>query len=671
MKLEWKRDQTQKIVSRQKNKRSKSFLRPEFVGLMLMGFWTLCGAIATFWNGSYVQLIERQTQRFFIELRGQVSPPDDIVILAIDDESLTASERYRNPPDPKKQAVVQLLEPPFPWKRSAYAEVIERLMSAGAKSVSFDLLFDLPSGYGTEDDRTFKKALSNYSDRIVLAASYYDGIDPQGIITHELYKPHQDVTPTSISFGLVNFLPPEVDGRVYTLGSEYIEQILRPLELDKIPSFAQSTLQVAQVNYPPPKGSGIFFYGTPNHHQNIFKKIPFWQVLASDWWEVHLREKTFKDKIVLIGATADQQEVGDLVATPIDLQMAGVELHAHAIATLMEGRSIREAIPNSYLRSLFVFVLIGSAAACLYKLPKITVAILFWGLGMAVVWIGISFLGFSSGRFILPVAVPAIAITLNSLSYFTTLFISDQIEKQRFRSTLERYVAAPVVQEILKQPDDYQELLKGRKLKAAILFSDIRGFTTLSSQLEPEPLVEQLNIYLNAMVEVILDAGGTVDKFIGDAVMAEFGSPVSEGENNAAMNYMSALWEMRKALHKLREQWYQEGRVPLFNGIGINYGELIAGDIGSLRRREYAVIGDAVNVASRVEGLTKTFGTDILITDSLYEIVKEEIEVIYVGEQEVRGRSGAVRLYSLIGFKGESQQFYQQVQDDLQRYLNK
>ncbi len=93
MKLEWKRDQTQKIVSRQKNKRSKSFLRPEFVGLMLMGFWTLCGAIATLWNGSQVQLIERQTQRFFIELRGQVPPPNDIVILAIDDESLTASER--------------------------------------------------------------------------------------------------------------------------------------------------------------------------------------------------------------------------------------------------------------------------------------------------------------------------------------------------------------------------------------------------------------------------------------------------------------------------------------------------------------------------------------------------------------------------------------------------
>lgn len=653
------------------NSHSKHFWRPELVGLALMGFWTFGGAIATLVNSHYVQLIELQIQKFFIELRGSVPPPQDIVILAIDDESLTASERYRDPPDPQKQAVVKLLEPPFPWRRSAYTEVIERLIAAGAKSVSFDLLFDLPSGYGAADDQKFKQTLSQYSDRLVLAASYNDTADAQGIITHEFYKPHSEVAPTSIHLGLVNFLPSEVDDRVYSLGSEYIKQVIRPLGLEEIPSFAEATLKVAQVNYPPPQGSGIFFYGTPNHHQNIFKKIPFWQVLASDWWQLHLREKTFKDKIVLIGATADQQEVGDFVPTPIDLHMPGVELHAHAIATLIQGSTLAEAIPNHRLRSLFVLFIVAGAAAWLYRLPKITVAILFWGLGMAVIWLGIGFLGFSSARLTFPVAIPAIAITLNSLSYFTTLFISDQIEKRRFRSTLERYVAAPIVQEILKQPDDYQELLKGRKLKAAILFSDIRGFTTLSSQLEPEPLVEQLNIYLNAMVEVILDAGGTVDKFIGDAVMAEFGCPVSEGDKIDAINAIRAALGMRKALSELREKWQQQGQIPLFNGIGINYGELIAGDIGSLRRREYAVIGDAVNVASRVEGLTKKFATDILITDSLYEIVKQEVEVIYVGEQEVRGRSGAVKLYSLISLKGESDQLYQNVQSDLQRYLNK
>lgn len=666
----WGRTDEPDRISPSGSDSSKHFLSPENLGLILMGVWTICGAIATVWDGTPVQHIERQAQRLFIQLRGPVLPPQEVVILAIDDESLTASERYRDPPDPTKEAVVELLEPPFPWKRAAYAVVIERLMAAGAKSVAVDLLFDLPSGYGPEDDETLKQTLSRYQERVVLAAAYDDTADPQGIITYQLYKPLESVSPKTVQLGLVNFLPPEVDGRVYRLGSEYTERVLRPLGLETIPSFAEAALQTAQVSYSPPKGSGIFFYGTPLNHQGLFKTIPFWQVLASDWWDVHWREETFKDKIVVIGATSDQQGLTDFVPTPIALRMPGIELHANAIATLIEGRSIAEAIPNPSLRGLWVLVIVGGMAIWLYRLPKLTAALMFWGLGMAVVWTGIGFFTFTWGGLIFPVAIPAIAITLNSFSYFTTLFISDQVEKRRFRSTLERYVAAPVVQEILKQHDDYQELLKGRQLKAAILFSDIRGFTTLSSQLEPEPLVEQLNIYLNGMVEEILDAGGTVDKFIGDAVMAEFGCPVSEGEKTDAMNAIRAALGMRKALQALREQWRLEGRIPLFNGIGINYGDLIAGDIGSLRRREYAVIGDAVNVASRVEGLTKKYGTDILITESLYELVKEDIDAVFLGEEEVRGRSGAVKLYSLIGLKGESQALYHQVHQELQGYFS-
>lgn len=666
---QWLEKQRRKRIRRRRRSHSQPFWRPERIGLMLMGCWAIVGAGVTIWQGTLIQLAERQSQKWFIELRGPVVPPDDIVILAIDDQSLTASERYSNPVDPNKALVVELLTPPFPWKRTAYAEVLERLMAAGAKSVSFDLLFDLPSGYGAEDDQPFKQALTKYSDRIVLAAVYEDTIDPQGFTTFELYKPLPELYPDAVQLGLVNFLPPEVDGNVYRLGNEYSREILQPLGLDTIPSFAKATLDVANVSYPPPKGSQVFFYGTPTQNQGVFTTIPFWQVLASDIWDVHLREETFKDKIVLIGTTADEQNIGDFVPTPIQLNMPGIELHANAIATLMEGRSIAVAISNPWLEGLFVFVLVGGTAILLYKLPRRTAASLFWGLGMAVVWVGLAFLGYSSAKLIFPIAVPAIAMTLNSFSYFTALFIGDQIEKRRFRSTLERYVAAPVVQEILKQHDDYQELLKGRKLKAAILFSDIRGFTTLSSQISPVRLVRQLNRYLNDMVEVILDAGGTVDKFIGDAVMAEFGCPVSEGEETDAMNAIRAALGMRKALHQLREEWRQEERIPLFNGIGINYGELIAGDIGSQRRREYAVIGDAVNVASRVEGLTKKFGTDILITDSLYQVVKDEVEVVSVGEEEVRGRTGTVKLYSLIGLKGESPQLYQQVQRDLQEFL--
>jgi adenylate cyclase len=231
-------------------------------------------------------------------------------------------------------------------------------------------------------------------------------------------------------------------------------------------------------------------------------------------------------------------------------------------------------------------------------------------------------------------------------------------------------VATPIVNEILSQPEDFQALLQGRKLKAAVLFCDIRGFTSLSYKLPPEELIALLNTYLNAMVEAVATASGTIDKFIGDAVMAEFGSPVSYGEHTDAMNAIRAALGMRRSLAALRSQWQQEGKTVLYHGIGISYGEVVAGNIGSLRRLEYTVIGDTVNVASRVEGLTKSFWTDILLTESLYQLVQEQVEVVFVGEHLLRGREDSpTRLYSLVGLKDEPPTLYHQVHEELRRYL--
>jgi adenylate cyclase len=201
-----------------------------------------------------------------------------------------------------------------------------------------------------------------------------------------------------------------------------------------------------------------------------------------------------------------------------------------------------------------------------------------------------------------------------------------------------------------------------------VLFSDIRGFTTLSSRLPAKLLIQQLNTYLGGMVDAILEYQGTIDKFIGDAIMAEFGSPVSRGEKADAMNAVHAALNMRSALMELRKVWQAENKIPFSNGIGINYGEVTVGNIGSARRLEYAVIGDTVNVASRVEGMTKDLGTDIVITGALYEIVKEEIDVVDFGEHALKGRVGNVRLYGVIGLKGSDRQIYEQVQNDLKRH---
>jgi len=286
------------------------------------------------------------------------------------------------------------------------------------------------------------------------------------------------------------------------------------------------------------------------------------------------------------------------------------------------------------------------------------------------VWSIVGYASFTYGGWILPVALPAISILLAGLSLLATGAIAVQLDKLSLRRTLERYVAAPIVQEIVNQPEDYRSLLQGRNIRAAVMFTDIRGFTTITSKLPADKLIQQLNIYLEVMVDAILEAQGTVDKFIGDAVMAEFGSPISQGEKVDAMNSIHAALKMRSALYELRQQWQTEGRFPFFNGIGINYGEVTVGNIGSPRRLEYAVIGDTVNIASRVEGLTKELGTDILITEALYEIVQDRIVAIDLGEHVMKGRSGKIKLYSLIGLKGCDRSQYDLVQAELNRHLS-
>jgi adenylate cyclase len=221
-------------------------------------------------------------------------------------------------------------------------------------------------------------------------------------------------------------------------------------------------------------------------------------------------------------------------------------------------------------------------------------------------------------------------------------------ERDKLRTTFGKYMTASVMDHLLGG----KVALGGEPLRVTVLFSDIRGFTTISEKMDPQHLVALLNEYFTEMVNIVMDEGGVVDKYIGDAIMAVFGAPVSKPGD--AVNAVRAAVRMRRALHDLNERLAARGLPPLKTGIGIHTGEVVAGNIGSERRMEYTVIGDAVNLASRLESNTKELGVNVLISQDTYEVTKSAVETRAVREIVVKGRKQPVMTYEVLGLVGET-----------------
>ena len=257
-----------------------------------------------------------------------------------------------------------------------------------------------------------------------------------------------------------------------------------------------------------------------------------------------------------------------------------------------------------------------------------------------------------TGLLLLTVPVLSALVLSGSFSLGFEYFL-ERLEKLRTRRTLERYVSKNLVAEILENPDSYYSSLRGMRVPVTILFSDLIGFTTLAEKADPEALVAQLNEYLSRMTSVIFSNGGTLDKFIGDAIMAVWGNVRSLGTAQDAKNCARAALGMRRELNQLNQTWREQGRMGLGMGIGVNHGEVIVGNIGSQERMDPTVIGDAVNLASRLEALTRTYGLDMLVGASVAELVRDEVYLRSVARVQVKGKTKPVDVFTLIAARGE------------------
>jgi adenylate cyclase len=312
----------------------------------------------------------------------------------------------------------------------------------------------------------------------------------------------------------------------------------------------------------------------------------------------------------------------------------------------LQGEFIRELTPRMTALITFGAGLLAVALSLAIKSPWLRLLTLI-AVDCLDVWIAL--LCFDRLSIDVP-CLPSLAqLNVTVLLGLVCDFTWERVEKTRVRRTLEKYVSSNVVREMLDKPKLFQQALGGVVKPAAILFSDIRGFSTVSARTDPQALVSQLNEYLGAMVECVFRYGGTLDKFIGDAVMAVWGNVRSDGVRNDAANAVRAALAMRSELARLNLDWRKRGLPELRIGIAVNQGEVVVGNIGSPQRMEFTVIGDVVNISWRLQELTKQLGCDLIVSRNVTALLVEDFELSSLGQATMAGYPESLEVFSVLG----------------------
>jgi len=603
--------------------------------------------------------LEKQTISERFKWRGPLPKDDRIIILAIDDVSkeLDAGKLRE---DEIQIAPLQLMLKGWPFPRETYSYVIDRLIQSGAKVVAFDMLFPSESIHGKKDDEKLAQALEENYSQVVVGANIQNAKTPGVSETGNLNGISLPVDSLMLEHsseyvGFVNYFP-GIDGVIRYAVQEVSKEVLAGAsQTTDIQEWQQKYFswdaQVAKkvdpsIRLRPYLNPGMINYQGP---AGSYREYSLYEMFLPSFWESNFKNGAFfKGKIVLIGPTGNWTQ--DYHETPYG-QMAGVEIHANAIATILR---------DNYLNELFKWW--TNALIILFSILAVVMTVQFarniWlsAVGFLVILICFCVIGqiaFEKYLLIIPMAWALVGIIMMEgvgLVYRITI---EKMEQSRIRSTFDRFVSKNVASYILKNREEYEQALGGVRKPVTVLFSDIRGFTTMTESADAGALVEQLNEYFSEMVPCVFRHGGTLHKFIGDAVMAVWGDTHSLGLKEDALAALRSICEMTELLRKLNVKWKAVGKEELKIGVGLNHGDVIVGYIGSPERMEFTVIGDAINLGSRLEGATKEFKTDKLIGESVAQFVREEFWLQSAGVVKVKGKTKPVGVFIPICEKGK------------------
>ncbi len=637
----------------------------------------------------FLKAIEFKSYDLRFRMRGHLDAHPDVLVVAIDAKSVDELGRW-------------------PWERSKIAKVVSFLDKSGASAVGLDIVFSEPETKGVDDElekvlvkwqdtapgRELLSALAKPGGDELLARALTDTRTVGGFYfitmpseaserkdevikrtrkslsnaSFEISKGDSDsaflltaydaevnIPIISDSMALSGYfsIDPDPDGviRRVPMAVKYENSLYAPISAKMISMYrnkAPLMIEFKEYGVSSYKIGGEFiptdeianmlinFHGPGGADGGTFEYFSF-----SDLYYKRIAPETFKNKLVLIGAT--ETGIYDMRTTPFGTVYPGVEIHANAISNMLLGSYIKKGDEQVFI-DLFSIIILGLILGWL--LPKFhhalycAVAFIFF----LILYYFFIYIMFARFNMWLNAMYPTIVILLSYTGI--EIYRNTVVEKKakQIKRTFQNYVSSSVVDEMLKAPDRIK--LGGEKKVLSVMFSDIRGFTSISESAEPEIITTFLNNFLTPMTEAIFEHSGTLDKYMGDCIMAIWGAPVTL-ENHAELSCRTAL-EMMKRLEVVRNNSTSHIGRAIDIGIGINSGEMVIGNMGSDLIMDYTVIGDNVNLASRLEGINKVYGTNIVISESTYSLIKDSgIKLRRLDRVKVKGKKKPVGIFEL------------------------
>lgn len=583
-------------------------------------------------------LVEDQTLTFRHQLRMAYGDPQqltinpDIVLVNTDEDFFSA---YAS----------------FPLRRTDIASIIANLHALGAKVIAVDLLMDFPSSYG-EDPPLAEVLAASENVMLVSQAQFVDGRyvgmnRPAPLLDQAAPSAYTNISSNSTLLTTLSRLRihPEIaaepNGWPFAVQAAAMYLGVEP-RLDGTDLYLGDIKVRLDHDYHLPIDFPALPTGTRFLSQSAgIGALEFLDI--SDLDEYELRELSYwvRDKIVLIGDTSEVSH--DWFDTPVGM-VYGVEIIAGTIHSLLAGGPL-QAPPPLVQAAIVLAVLALMAVPMAMRNPLgrgVVVAVILLGFMAAVTF---AYVRLGS---VVPMSYTVLALVLSYLLIEYRHYLVERDQKKQIAKTFGQYIPAELVDEMNRKGEPIT--IGGESREMTVLFSDVRGFTTISEGLAPPELTALMNAFLSPMTRIIHHNRGTIDKYMGDAIMAFWGAPLNDAEH--ARHAVKAALDMRQGMEDLSDSFVARGWKPLKVGIGLNTGVMNVGNMGSDFRLAYTVLGDAVNLGSRIESLTKQYGIDIMISEytlaAVPDLVARELDLI-----RVKGKEDPVRVFEPIGFRDE------------------